>query len=156
MPGMTLSMCRCDWRCRGFSMRAGYRAAPVPASAAPVSGAVQTRQYLALYDLESVEVSTTREYTRLADERSERETQMLASIPMMDRRVLEQVLEGAAWTDDAPLQLIVCMSPQAEAETDFVDWYRQEHIRMLLDIPGWRRVRLFRQVDGRPGVHGCS
>jgi hypothetical protein len=86
---------------------------------------------------------------RLAVERSERERNILASIPFMDRRVGELVLDGDEWTDDAPYQLIVCMTPPAGAEDDFVDWYRQEHIRMLLAVPGWRRVRLFRQIEGR-------
>ena len=132
----------------GFLNARRYHAVPVPAGAAPATGAAPPRQYLALYDLDSVDVLATRAYSRLAEDRSAREADMLARIPMMDRRVLELVLDGAAWTDDAPYQLIVCMTPAADAEGDFVEWYRQEHIRMLLDIPGWRRVRLFRQLDG--------
>jgi hypothetical protein len=105
-------------------------------------------KYLALYDLESVDVLRTRAYLRLAEERSERERDMLARIPMMDRRVGELVLDGESWTADPPYQLVVCMTPPPGGEDDFVDWYRQEHIRMLLAVPGWRRVRLFRQVEG--------
>ena len=40
------------------------------------------------------------------------------------------------------------MSPAHDGAQDFVAWYRQEHIRMLLEVPGWRRVRLFRQIEG--------
>jgi len=105
-------------------------------------------RYLALYDLESVDVLKTSQYARLAQERSERETDMLRRIPMMDRRVGRLMLDGAEWTKDAPYQLIVCMTPPETHEDDFVEWYRQEHIGMLLDVPGWRRVRLFRQVEG--------
>jgi hypothetical protein len=105
-------------------------------------------RYLALYELESVDVLKTNQYQGLARERSQRETDMLRRIPMMDRRVARLVLDGPEWTKEAPYQLIVCMTPPEKGEEDFVEWYRQEHIRMLLDVPGWRRVRLFQQVEG--------
>jgi hypothetical protein len=105
-------------------------------------------RYLALYDLESTHVLKRADYLRLVDERSARERDMLARIPMVDRRVFELLLDGDEWTEDAPYQLTVSMTPPAGAEDDFVAWYREEHIRMLLDVPGWRRVRLFRHVEG--------
>jgi hypothetical protein len=105
-------------------------------------------RYAALYDLASLDVLASRAYQRLAEERSDRERAMMAKIPMVDRRVLRLVLDGAEWTADAAYQLIVCMTPPAEGEADFVEWYRKEHIGMLLEVPGWRRVRLFRQVEG--------
>ncbi|HEX8966742.1 MAG TPA: hypothetical protein VF937_02610 [Chloroflexota bacterium] len=105
-------------------------------------------RYFALYDLESPGVLDTPAYQRLNLERSEREQDMFARIPMVDRRVLEVVVDGAAWSDAPPYQLTVGMTPPAGGEDDFVAWYRQEHIRMLLAIPGWRRVRLFRQLEG--------
>lgn len=105
-------------------------------------------RYLALYDLTSVDVLQSEPYLRLWREPSDRERHMLASIPMTDRRVCELVLDCPEWSADPPYQLIVCMTPPAAAEDDFVAWYRQEHIRMLLEVPGWRRVRLFRQQEG--------
>ena len=33
--------------------------------------------------------------------------------------------------------------------------YREEHIAMLLEVPGWRRARLFEQVDGN-GPSFCA
>ena len=105
-------------------------------------------RYLALYELESVGVLQQADYVRVATERSERERKMLASIPMIDRRVFRLILDGDAWTDAAPYQLTVAMSPAPGGDEDFVAWYHEEHIRMLLDVPGWRRVRLFQQVEG--------
>jgi hypothetical protein len=105
-------------------------------------------RYLALYDLESVTVLDSEPYTRLIPERSERERDMLARIPFTDRRVGELVLDCPEWTRDAPYQLVVCMTPPTGGEDDFIAWYRDEHVPMLLAVPGWRRVRLFRQVDG--------
>ena len=106
-------------------------------------------RYLALYDLESLDVLRSPAYQRLSTERSARERDMMARIPMIDRRELELVLDCPAWTDEPPYQLIVCMTPPHAGQDDLVAWYRQEHISMLLDVPGWCRVRLFRQVDGR-------
>jgi hypothetical protein len=106
------------------------------------------RQYLALYDLASLDVLRSEAYLRLPREPSERERAMLASIPLIDRRVVELVLDCPEWTRDAPHQLLFCMTPPRDAEDDFVAWYREEHIPLLLEVPGWRRVRLFRQVEG--------
>lgn len=105
-------------------------------------------RYLALYDLQTLDVLRGKAYQRLIDERSEREKDMLARIPMIDRRVLQLLIDGQPWTDAPPYQLIVCMTPPSGGELDFVSWYREEHIRMLLEVPGWRRVRLFQQVEG--------
>src|SRR3982074_2059476 len=68
-------------------------------------------RYLALYDLASPDVLRGAAYLRLNDERSQREKDMLARIPMIDRRVLELRLDGEPWTTDPAYQLIVCMSP---------------------------------------------
>lgn len=143
----------------GFLNAHRYRApddtsAPARASATTMAPAVGPQdssphpRYLALYDLASSQVLDSEPYTRLIPERSLRERDMLASIPYMDRRVGELVLDCPEWTHDAPYQLVVCMTPPAGAEDDFVAWYREEHIPMLLAVPGWRRSRLFRQVDG--------
>jgi hypothetical protein len=105
-------------------------------------------RYLALYDLASAAVLQQADYLRVATERSERERDMLARIPMIDRRVFHLILDGDAWTDAAPYQLTVAMSPAPGGDQDFVAWYAEEHIRMLLDVPGWRRVRLFQQLEG--------
>ena len=105
-------------------------------------------RYAALYDVDSPDVLQSEAYLKLNRERSAREAEIMARIPFMDRRVLELVIDGAEWADDAPYQLVVCMTPPPGGEDDFVAWYREEHIRMLLEVPGWKRCRLFRQVEG--------
>jgi hypothetical protein len=105
-------------------------------------------RYMAVYDLESPETLSRPEYRRLYEQNSEREKAMLATIPLLDRRVLRLILDCEPWTDDAPYQMTVSLQPPDGAEDDLVAWYRQEHAPMLLAVPGWRRVRLFEQVDG--------
>jgi len=104
-------------------------------------------RYLALYDLASTHVLQSDAYQRLWREQSQREKEMLASIPFTDRRVGELMLDCPEWTRDPPYQMLVCMTPP-DGEDDFVAWYREEHIPLLLRVPGWRRVRLFRQIEG--------
>jgi hypothetical protein len=105
-------------------------------------------RYMALYELESVEVLRRPDYLRVSAERSPREADMMARIPFIDRRVFDLLLDGPAWSEAPPYQLTVSMSPAPGGDEDFVAWYRQEHIGTLLAVPGWRRVRLFKQVEG--------
>ena len=44
----------------------------------------------------------------------------------------------------APVILAVANSVPSETVDDMTAWYEQEHIPMLLDVPGWRRIRRFR------------
>ena len=51
--------------------------------------------------------------------------------------------------------LAAFMNPPADDEAGFNAWYDEEHIGMLLEVPGWRRVRLFQHVEGEgAGIHG--
>jgi hypothetical protein len=105
-------------------------------------------RYMAVYDLEQVETLQSPDYRRLYAEQSERERAMMASLPLLDRRVLRTVLDAEPWTDDAPYQMTVSLQPPAGGEDDLVAWYREEHGPLLLAVPGWRRVRLFELVEG--------
>ena len=52
--------------------------------------------------------------------------------------------------------LAVAMSVPEASEDDLAAWYTEEHIPMLLKVPGWRRIRRFRltrALDG-PGPEG--
>jgi hypothetical protein len=40
--------------------------------------------------------------------------------------------------------LAVAMSVPEGTEDDLAAWYTEEHIPMLLQVPGWRRIRRFR------------
>jgi hypothetical protein len=50
----------------------------------------------------------------------------------------------AIWTDIAP-----------EIEADFDEWYRREHMPERLAVPGLRRGRRFRAIDGAPRSFAC-
>ena len=105
-------------------------------------------RYMAVYDLRTTAVLQSPEYKRLGAERSEREKAQIARTPLVDRRVYQLVQGTDEWTDNPPYQLSVAMEPPPGGEQDYLAWYADEHIRMLLDVPGWRRIRVFEQVDG--------
>ena len=105
-------------------------------------------RYMAFYDLETPAAVQRPEYARLASEASPSERDMFARLPLLDRRVLKLVLGTAAWTEDPPYMMTVALEPAAGTRDDFIAWYHQEHIPLLLQVPGWRRSRLFEQVEG--------
>jgi len=105
-------------------------------------------RHMACYDLREPETLQSPEYTRVRNEAPQYEREMMARLPRMDRRVLHLVLGCEPWTEDAPYQVTVALEPAADTRDDFIAWYREEHIPMLLSVPGWRRARLFEQVEG--------
>jgi hypothetical protein len=47
--------------------------------------------------------------------------------------------------------LAVAMSVPEGSEDDLAAWYTEEHIPMLLRVPGWRRIRRFRLIRALDG-----
>jgi len=109
-------------------------------------------RYLATYDLEDVSALHTSEYLRLREDEKSRDREMMASIPMIDRRVYRALDVGqpwtAEWTDHAPYVLSVAMEPPPDKIEDYHAWYLEEHIPMLLKVKGWRRIRRYELVEG--------
>jgi hypothetical protein len=111
--------------------------------------------WLALYDLDSPAVLDTPEYQKLVTGASDRERSIMSRLAdhgTLDRRVYELISSDGDDTParPAPTVLSVAMSVPAGTEDDLAAWYTDEHIRMLLAVPGWRRIRRFRHVAG-PG-----
>ena len=100
--------------------------------------------WLALYDLDSPEVIDSAGYTALGARASDRDKSVGAGLAALDRRVYEQISVDGSLDDPAPVILAVAMSVPAGAEDDLAAWYTDEHIPMLLEVPGWQRIRRFR------------
>lgn len=108
--------------------------------------------WLALYELDSPGVIDSPGYLALAAEASARDKAVAAGLAALDRRVYEQTSDhGSPAGRPAPAVLAVAMSVPAAAEADMTAWYAQEHIPMLLQVPGWRRIRRYRLVRGMDG-----
>jgi hypothetical protein len=105
----------------------------------------QVPTWLAYYDL-SLEALHSPEYTSVAV-RSPREQQVVAGLAALDRRVYELVSD-AGEVRDSPAPLVVCVGLTSEQPDELAAWYREEHVPMLLAIPGWRRTRRYLRREG--------
>ena len=99
------------------------------------------------------------EYRALADNASAREKSIMSSLATLDRRVYELISDDSApggdtepgeadALDGPPAVLAVSLSVPPSAEGDLAAWYADEHIPALLKVPGWRRVRRYRLLEG--------
>ncbi len=109
----------------------------------------QKPTWLALYELDGPEVIDGPSYRALAAQASARDKSVAASLAALERRIYEQISEdGSPAGRPAPVLLAVAMSVPASAEDDLAAWYTEEHIPMLLQVPGWRQIRRYRLVRG--------
>jgi hypothetical protein len=97
------------------------------------------------------------EYQALAANASAREKTIMSSLATLDRRVYQLISDDSAPGGDEsaddesgvpPVVLAVSMSVPPSAEADLAAWYADEHIPALLKVPGWRRVRRYRLLEG--------
>jgi len=101
--------------------------------------------WLALYELDRPDVIDSPEYKALGANASDRDKAVGAGLATLDRRVYEQIsADGSPAGRPAPVILAVAMSVPEGSEDDLAAWYAEEHIPMLLKVPGWRRIRRFR------------
>ena len=108
--------------------------------------------WLALYELDRPDVIDSPEYKALGANASDQDRAVGARLATLDRRVYEQISEdGPAAGHPAPVILAVAMSVPEGSEDDVAAWYTEEHIPMLLAVPGWRRIRRFRLTRALDG-----
>lgn len=107
----------------------------------------QAPPWLAIYETKAGAIDSP-QYKALGPSAGEREKSILSRIAL-DRRVYEQVsFDGAALDAPSPALLVVSMSVPPALEDDLAAWYADEHIPMLLAVPGWQRIRRYRLVSG--------
>lgn len=115
----------------------------------------QKPPWLALYEMAPGTLDTP-EYKALWENSSEREKSVVSRLAALDRRVFEPISEDrpaarpapADGEDPAPVVMSVSMSVPEGSEDDVTAWYTDEHIPMLLAVPGWRRIRRYRLTVG--------
>jgi hypothetical protein len=108
----------------------------------------QAPHWLAYYEMESGGVLDSPEYKALWAASSAREKSIMASLATLDRRVYELIFDSGSAVSAPAVVLAVAQSVPAEMEDDLAAWYTEEHIPMLLAVPGWRRARRYRLASG--------
>jgi pimeloyl-ACP methyl ester carboxylesterase len=109
-------------------------------------------EWSAVYDVSDLSWIEKRIYTRLREERSQREKAVMSTFESLDRKIYSLYSERGSNPEPAPLQLAVSMRVKESDLEDFDQWYEQEHTDMLSKVPGWLRTRRFRMVVG--GIQG--
>ncbi len=108
-------------------------------------------RWLAYYEVKSG-VLESPEYKALAATASAREKSIMSQLATLDRRVYELLGDSGSAADSyagpPPVVLAVSLSVPPGCEDDLAAWYAEEHIPMLLAVPGWRRIRRFRLTGG--------
>jgi hypothetical protein len=100
--------------------------------------------WLAWYELD-IDVLRGEDY-QVIRRRSPREQSIVDRLDTLDRRVYELIDDQGTPVSQAPVVVSVALSTSDEAGLDA--WYREEHLPLLLAIPGWHRTRRYRRVEG--------
>ena len=110
-----------------------------------------TPRWLALYELDSPAVLDSAEYKAVVEGGSDRDKFIMSHLGTLDRRIYTQLSDdGLGGDGPAPVILAVANSVSLETVDDMTAWYEQEHIPMLLAVPGWRRIRRYRLTGPAP------
>ena len=106
-------------------------------------------EWIAVYDVSDLAWLDRRIYTRLREERSQREKAVMSTFESLDRRIYSlQSTRGSDSKDPAPVQLAVSVRVNESDLEEFDKWQDKEHAVMLSKVPGWLRTRRFRLVVG--------
>ena len=112
----------------------------------------QTPDWLATYEVRPGTLDQPA-YKAVWENASEREKRIMAAATI-DRRLYAPISDSGFAGEAPPVLMAVSMSvsmsvPAAEsAVADMEAWYVEEHIPMLLAVPGWRRCRRYRLASG--------
>jgi hypothetical protein len=108
-------------------------------------------RYLACYVISDMNVLETPEYRRLKSDPGERTVRMLANVRGFTRYLCDEISDtGDSDEESGALSVIAFEVPEAD-EAEFEEWYEGEHVGLLMQVPGWLRVRRYRV---RPGFDG--
>jgi hypothetical protein len=86
-------------------------------------------------------------YKAVWEQASAREKRIMSSATI-DRRLYAPISDSGATAEAPPVLMAVSMSVPESAEADMEAWYVEEHIPMLLAVPGWRRSRRYVLTSG--------
>jgi hypothetical protein len=108
----------------------------------------QAPSWLAYYEMKSGSVLDSPEYKTLWAAASAREKSIMSSLTTLDRRVYELISDSGSAPSAPAVVLAVSQSVPPDMEDELAAWYTEEHIPMLLAVPGWRRARRYRLTAG--------
>jgi hypothetical protein len=105
-----------------------------------------TPEWLATYEVKPGTLDGAA-YKAVWEQASAREKRIM-SLATIDRRLYAPISDSGATAEAPPVLMAVSMSVPESAEADMEAWYVEEHIPMLLAVPGWRRSRRYVLTSG--------
>jgi EthD domain len=113
-------------------------------------------RYLACYFLADMGALATPAYARLKREPGERTARMLRNVRGFTRYLCDETFDSGDTGEESSALYTVAFSVPGEQRAEFDGWYEDEHIPLLLRVPGWLRVRRYvvrPGGDGPPWTH---
>jgi len=125
--------------------------------------------WLAMYDMNSEDVLSTKEYAHLRETASQNERNVVSKLMTLGRGIYSLVhstsTPGAEIRADAPVRngkflyavhmQVVGTTDKANAEDAFLKWYFETRVPLLRKVPGWIRSRVY-QLTGYTEMGGGS
>ncbi len=119
-------------------------------------GGPETARWLACYFLDDMAALSTPEYVALKQDPGRRTAEMLASVEGFTRYIADQISDTGAVEATPQALLAIAFAVPDEDVAEFDGWYEEEHVPLLMQVPGWLRVRRYRVrpgSDGPPWTH---
>lgn len=108
-------------------------------------------RYLACYFLDDMSALETPAYRKLKSDPSERTARMLANVSGFTRYFCDEVSDTGYTDPESGVLYVVAFSVPDDEAAEFDGWYEEEHVPLLMQVPGWQRVRRYLV---RPGGDG--
>ncbi|MDN3309767.1 hypothetical protein QWJ90_02355 [Microbacterium oryzae] len=107
-------------------------------------------EFLAVYEVDSLDAFATAGYLDLKRDPSDETTYMLGRVSGFTRYLCE-LLSDTGDVSGAQYLSAVAFAVPEEDRAEFEHWYADEHVPMLMAAPDWLRVRRYHVVDGQGG-----
>lgn len=104
---------------------------------------VKGDHHLAVYHLSDMSVLETPAYRALKEQPSARTAWMLKNVSLFTRYIAEEISDTGPAAAPAPVLFTVAFDVPADRIEEFDRWYETEHVPLLREVAGWRRVRRY-------------
>jgi hypothetical protein len=111
----------------------------------------EAARYLACYFLDDVAALETDAYRRLKADPGERTARMLANVAGFTRYIADERSDTGTVDERPRLLFAVAFAVPEDDRPDFDGWYEDEHVPLLMRVPGWLRVRRYLVRPGSAG-----
>jgi hypothetical protein len=107
-------------------------------------------RYLAVYDLDSLDVLEGDAYRSVSERQSDWTKRILGQVQGSARYAGEELADSGP-VPPVPVLLVVAFEVPEEDHATLDDWYENEHTELLMRVPGWLRVRRYLVRSARGG-----